>query len=100
MKCIVLYCIVLLGGYQWYYHNALGQVVDGWIIPHWPATLFRDGRINKGNVLLGSTSDEGTTFVSLDNAFQLQSSKNPGGATWASVGAWVVCNHMYTCYKC
>jgi para-nitrobenzyl esterase len=42
---------------------AFGAVVDGWLIPEQPATVFAKGKQLQVPVLVGSTSDEATIFV-------------------------------------
>jgi len=37
-----------------------GVVVDGWVLPDDPIALYRAGKLNKVNLLVGSNQDEGT----------------------------------------
>lgn len=41
-------------------------IVDGWVIPEQPYTLFAEGRQNRVPVLVGFNSDEGTTLGAAD----------------------------------
>jgi para-nitrobenzyl esterase len=39
------------------------SVIDGWVLPEQPATIFAQGRQAKVRVIVGSNADEGTTVV-------------------------------------
>ncbi|MGA8443437.1 MAG: carboxylesterase family protein [Candidatus Sulfotelmatobacter sp.] len=39
------------------------SVIDGWVLPEQPATIFVQGRQTKVPVIVGSNADEGTTVV-------------------------------------
>jgi para-nitrobenzyl esterase len=39
------------------------SVIDGWVLPEQPATIFAQGRQTKVPVIVGSNADEGTTVV-------------------------------------
>jgi para-nitrobenzyl esterase len=45
----------------------LGPIVDGAFVPKQPAALIAAGRFNRVPVIIGSNSDEGTTFVFLSH---------------------------------
>jgi para-nitrobenzyl esterase len=45
----------------------VSPIVDGWVIPEQPATIFAQGRQASVPVIVGSNSNEGTSFISKNN---------------------------------
>lgn len=52
----------------WSFHDpAFKPTIDGWLIPEEPQEVFRQGRQNPVNLLIGSNADEGTLLAAKTN---------------------------------